>query len=1014
MQEAEQKLVRSPAFSQAVLGVFFAASIALLFLVDLQFRFDDAIAQGKKTALNFAKILAEHTALTFDGVERTLREAAKIRQDSLEGKYASSEDTNSALRLLQKTSPVVVAVGWTNASGDLIAHSYDQNPPGANIASMSHFIVQRESADNRLYIAPPYRSVANDKWFTAASLRLSNAEGTFTGILTAPLDQSYFIKIYRSIDLGNNGSILLLHRDGPLLAREPALDSAIGKSFAGGPLLTRYLPKSDAGSYETVSVVDGVPRVAGYMAVRGLPLVLLVSYARADVLGPWHRHLSTFGPLVALVVAAILFGTFLLVRQTMTLAEKSGILESKSRELEQTNRRFDIALSNMPSGLVMFDADQKIVISNFRFREMYGLKEDQVRPGTLLKDLLESHVANGQRSEHDMDAYIRTVLTQPTQTQPLADGRTVFIRRQTIPEGGWIATHEDITEQKRTETSLLENAAELERINMRFDAALNTMSHGLCMYDAEQKVVVSNTCYAEIYHLDREQVKPGTSLQQILDYRLEKGTHFGPAADVYISGNLKNPNEIQELADGRTVSIARHTMPDGGWLTIHEDITERARNEKRIAFLAQHDLLTGLANRALFAQKLDEAAKRFQRYGISFSVLMLDLDRFKNVNDTLGHPAGDQLLVQVAQRLTASLRDTDVLARLGGDEFAIIQENEKDQREGAIGLALRIIGIIGEPFDLNGHRVNIGTSIGVVFAPEHGVDLESLLKKADLALYDAKASGRNDFCLFRTEMIDAAQSQKALENELRDAISNEEFELHYQPVMDVETRQLRGVEALVRWRHPSRGLVSPDQFIPLAESTGLILPLGEWVLQQACRDAVHWPAHVKVAVNISAVQFNKGNLFDVILCTLVETGLPPDRLELEITETALLEGRETHLQTIRQLKNLGIVMVLDDFGTGYSSASYLTKFPFDKIKIDKSITQGAAQNRACAAVVASALALARGLEIATTAEGIETEEQFELLRAAGANLAQGFLFGRPVPLHGFGKDTPTLHTEDVA
>ena len=281
MQEAEQKLARSPAFLQAVLGAFFAASIVLLFSVDLQFRYQDAIAQGKKTALNFAKILAEHTVLTFEGVEQTLREAEKIRQDGLSGRYAKPEDMNAALRLLQQTSPVVVAVGWTDASGEVLAHSYDHKPPRTNISGMPHFNVQRDSPNNRLYVAPPYRSAANDRWFTAASLRLNNAEGTFAGILTAPLDQSYFIKIYRSIDLGNNGSILLLHRDGQLLAREPSLDSAIGKSFAGGPLLTEYLPKSETGSYETVSVVDGVPRVAGYTAIRGLPLVLLVSYARA-------------------------------------------------------------------------------------------------------------------------------------------------------------------------------------------------------------------------------------------------------------------------------------------------------------------------------------------------------------------------------------------------------------------------------------------------------------------------------------------------------------------------------------------------------------------------------------------------------------------------------------------------------------------------------------------------------------------------------------------------------------
>src|ERR1700732_3547019 len=305
------------------------------------------------------------------------------------------------------------------------------------------------------------------------------------------------------------------------------------------------------------------------------------------------------------------------------------------------------------------------------------------------------------------------------------------------------------------------------------------------------------------------------------------------APDVYTTVNVKEANEIQELADGRVVAIARHTMPDGGWLTTHEDITDRARNEKRIAFLAQHDLLTGLANRALFAEKLEDAGKRLQRHGTTFTVLMLDLDRFKNVNDTLGHPAGDQLLIEVAQRLSSSLRDTDVLARFGGDEFAIIQENEKNQSEGAIKLALRIIGLIQQPFDLNGHRVNIGTSIGLAFAPEDGID--------------------------------------------------------------AKTRGISGVEAFVRWHHPSRGLLLPGQFLPLAEQTGLMLPLGEWILQQACADAAAWPPHVRLAINISPVQFNKGNLCDIVLCALVESGLAPERLELEIAETSLLEKTQAHL-----------------------------------------------------------------------------------------------------------------------
>jgi signal transduction histidine kinase/DNA-binding response OmpR family regulator len=478
MQEARQKLERS-AFLQAALGVSFAASIVFLFSIDLRLRYEDAISQGKKTALNFAEILSEHTALTFEGVERTLLEAEKIRQDSLAGRYATSQDTNAALRLLRKTSPVVIAVGWTDASGELKAHSYEQKPPRSNISLMPHFVVQRDSADNHLYVAPPYRSLANDRWLTAASLRLNNVDGTFAGVVTAPLDQSYFINIYRSIDLGNNGSILLLHRDGRLLAREPTLESAIGKSFADGPLLAEYLPRAPAGSYETVSIVDGVPRIAGYGAVRGLPLVLLVSYARADILAPWYRHLTILGPLVAIVVAAILLGTFLMLRQTRNLAEKSNVLEQKSRELEETNRRFDIALRNMPNGLCMWDKEQKLVISNDRYRGMYGLTPEQVKPGVSLRRILEAHLVNGESSELDIDRYIQVVVTQTAQTHVLADGRTVAMRRTPMPDGGWIATHEDITEQKRIETALRHERDRAEAAARATADFLTNMSHEL-------------------------------------------------------------------------------------------------------------------------------------------------------------------------------------------------------------------------------------------------------------------------------------------------------------------------------------------------------------------------------------------------------------------------------------------------------------------------------------------------------------------------------------------------------
>jgi diguanylate cyclase (GGDEF)-like protein len=414
--------------------------------------------------------------------------------------------------------------------------------------------------------------------------------------------------------------------------------------------------------------------------------------------------------------------------------------------------------------------------------------------------------------------------------------------------------------------------------------------------------------------------------------------------------------------------------------------------------MAHHDLLTGLPNRAFFMQKMEEAGARLRRWGEPFTVLILDLDRFKIVNDSLGHPAGDTLLKETGARLRSSLRETDVLARLGGDEFAIIQVGETDQSQAAALLGVRVIEIIRSAYVIEGNEVNIGTSIGIAMAPADGSEPNELIKKADLALYRTKSQGRNAYRFFDVQMTQEVDARHQLENDLRGAIARDELELFYQPIVNIRTGKLFGAEALARWRHPQRGLVPPDQFIPLAEETGLIGSIGEWVLQRACTDAVSWPAQLKVAVNLSALQFRKSNLFDVILCALVESGLAPERLELEITESILLESDTDPLTVIHRLKNIGVSIALDDFGTGYSSLSYLTKFPFDKIKIDRSFTQSLTKRAECAAIISSVCALGVGLNMLTVAEGVETEQQLAILRAAGVDLAQGYLFGRPVPL----------------
>lgn len=1110
-------LTRSPGAGMATLGLLLSAAIVVLFLVDLRGRYQDRIATAKTDAQSFASILAEHAALTFEDVDRLLLEAEAIRRETASKKDGASGLANAALQQLRKSSPVLVAIGWTDASGNVVAHSYGEELPRRSVAEMSHFQTHRNGKNDGLFIAPPFRSAAGDKWLTAASRRINNPDGSFAGILTAPIDQSHFVKIYRSIDLGKHGSVALVHREGRLLAREPENQNALGISVADGPLFTKYLPVGEIGAYETVSPIDGVPRIAGYKTVPGLPLVVFVTYARSEVLKPWFRHLYTFGLLVVTIVICILFGTFLLARQTNALATKTralaklnaqfdaalsnmphglsmfdagerllvsnnryremyelteeqarpgvdlnhilhhfearrenvdfkhdsfvkaakertphslrladgrtilivrtpmsdggwvathedvtekrqaeAMLIGNAEKLSRANERFEVAISNMSQGLCLFDTDKKLVISNRRYQDMYELPDELVRPGTPLRSILQYYADRGETGTHSVDGYIEVMPAESKQVYQLADGRKILIQRQTLLDGGWVATHTDITEQQRGERLLAEKAEELNRINVRFDAALNNMSQGLCMFDAEQKIVVSNARYGEIYHLSLSQIRPGTTLRQVLEYRREQGTEFAVAPDVYVNANVKLASEVQELGDGRFVSISRHPMPNGGWLTTHEDITERALSEKRIAFLAQHDLLTGLANRVLFTERLNEAAKRLKRHGTTFTVLMLDLDKFKHVNDTLGHPAGDQLLVEVARRLSSSLRETDVLARLGGDEFAIIQENEKYQSEGAIGLALKIIGLIQQPFDLNGHRASIGTSIGIAYAPNHGTEPEVLMKKADLALYATKSGGRNDFRVFDPGLTAASDHQRQMEIELREALSRNEFELHYQPILDIRSERIHGMEAYVRWRHPSRGLLAPDHFLPLAETTGLIVQLGEWILQKACTDAVMWPAPIAVAVNVSNVQFRKDNIFDVILCALVESGLSPERLQIELSNIDKLNAdKSRNLQTIRQLKNIGVSIVLDDCGSAHTSANYLTAFPFDNVKINKPFTQGIVNRRDCAAVVTSVVALAQGLDVSTTAKGVETHDQFEKLRVAGVDRAQGFLFGRP-------------------
>lgn len=559
-------------------------------------------------------------------------------------------------------------------------------------------------------------------------------------------------------------------------------------------------------------------------------------------------------------------------------------------------------------------------------------------------------------------------------------------------------------------TALMENQMRRQREaefllqNERFDMALDNMGEGLCMFDADKRLVVWNDRYASLYRLPEELLMPGTPHSAIIRHRIVNGILKGDrdegAVDQKIAKLAALPantpsRRVDELFDGRLICVTRQPMAGGGWVATHLDVTEQHRSEARIVYMARHDALTDLPNRMFLRERLEGALAGLSRNGRSLAVLILDLDRFKEVNDTLGHPVGDALLKVVADRLRACVREATTVARLGGDEFAIV-EDVTDAGTEAVALAERIHQTLSVPFDLGDHQVAIGASIGIALAPGDGLDCDEIVKNADLALYRAKSEGRAKHRFFEPEMDRLMQERRDLERDLRSALVNDEFELHYQPIVNAASGEICGCEALVRWNHPRRGLVLPMNFITLAEETGLIVPLGEWVIAAACRQAANWPSDLRVAVNLSPAQLKSTELVTVVARALAESGMAPNRLELEVTESVMMHDSSVAFAMLSRLHALGVRIALDDFGTGYSSLSFLQRFPFDKIKIDRSFVSELLDERDESRLIAQAvLRFAVSLGKTTTAEGVETREQLELLRAEHCNEIQGYYVSRP-------------------
>jgi diguanylate cyclase (GGDEF)-like protein/PAS domain S-box-containing protein len=663
-----------------------------------------------------------------------------------------------------------------------------------------------------------------------------------------------------------------------------------------------------------------------------------------------------------------------------------SMMEREAEQRRSAQTRLADALESSQEGVVVVDASGQIALANAQVANFFGVAPEQIKPGTPLSEL--SRCLNVAASLEQASIRKENALLVSGDLQ-LVDERWLRLSHSKMQDGGFIVVCSDITQLKAQEHSL-------RQTNLRLDAALDNMSQGLCLFDASNRLEVVNRRFLEIFGITGNEIKTGVTLDEII----ARGTRWSRKSQV--AQMLAEQAELRlrqesgthyfELSSGRIIASVYSPTSSGGWVSTFEDVTERKQAEEQIIHMARHDALTNLPNRVLFRERMEQALGQEDK----LAVLFIDLDRFKTINDTLGHSVGDTLLCEVTRRLQTAVDGVDTVARLGGDEFAIVQAGARPMD--ATELASKIIQSISEPFDILGNQFVIGASVGIAMAPTDGTEPDQLLRNSDMALYRAKAAGRGTYHFFQPEMDAQMQARHVLEVDLRKAIQAGEFEVYYQPIVSISTkRKIVGFEALVRWNHPQRGIVGPNEFVPVAEEIGLILPLGEWVLRQACRDAAGWPDDLNVAVNLSAVQFRSPALALSVVMALNEAGLKSDRLELEITETILLQQDRAVLEVLQQLRQLGVRISMDDFGTGYSSLSYLRSFPFDKIKIDRSFTRELGKRKDSLAIIRAVARLGRDLGMATIAEGVETEGQLDIVRAEGCSHAQGYLFSRPIP-----------------
>lgn len=950
---------------------------------------------------NVALVLAENARNLFGSVDLGLQVVAErfeaAGNDTARdfAQRLGGRETHLLLKDAARVIPFATSIFAIDGEGRIVNSSEAWPPLLADVRESKYFADLKASYALTTYLSEPVRAGNGGDWLVMFARKMTGPNGEFRGVLAGSIELSQFEKLFSGVTPGEEAHISILRADGTMLMRHPRNDAVIGRNFSDGGVFRHILRDKDSGESWLDPRYDDKSRLVAARKLSEYPVVIVTATTASAALVDWRRDAMILATLAGGTSLVIALGAFVSIRQLSKIQRRSD------REIEQQKMRLGTALDNMSQGLCMFDAESRLILCNQRYLDMYRLSPDIVKPGCTLATLIDHRIETGTfvgRAEEYVDE-IKDLVTRGKTVHRLVevpDGRTIRLVHQPLPTGAWVATHEDITVQRNAEK-------ERDRNREFLNLVVENIPVTTVVKDAKDlRYVFINEAGERYYGMRRKDILGKTATELLPEAsaeminRLDRQLLASGRGAVSDEHQIKMPNGELRIAKSTRMPIPDSSGRTQYVLSVIEDVTDRKRAEERIAHLAHHDALTGLPNRLLFRTQLEATLKQL-RPGEHLALLYLDIDHFKGINDTLGHPVGDSLLNAVAERLRGCLPPNDAIARLGGDEFALVQTAIRNP-EDCIPLLNKIFEAVRAPYNLEGHQVMADLSIGIAIAPGDGLEPDELLKNADLALYGAKAEGRGTYRFFELEMDARMKERRTLELDLRRAVAEGQFELYYQPVVGLEFGNIVGCEALLRWQHPERGTISPAEFIPVAEETGLIVPIGEWVLRQACADAAKWPDNLKVAVNLSPAQFRSRSLVQMVFNAFATAGLHPERLELEITETVLMQRNDATLEMLRQLRKFGVRIAIDDFGTGFSSLSYLRSFPISKLKIDRSFIKDLPGDKDALAIVRAVVGLANSMGIVATAEGVETEQQIEVLREIGCPEMQGFIFSKPRPL----------------